>query len=101
MSPLAERLTPTIVTTREFKVALDSFALAILHHGPTKKLPVEECSICQERRTNVDAIFAEVVRQRMALAKLAACSESPQFFNPTEAFEAQAIRDAVLAKAAA
>ena len=90
-----------ITTAREFKVALDSFALAILNHGPTKKLATEDCSICQERRANVDAIFAEVVRQRLLVAKLAACSESPQFFNPLVAFEAQSVRDAVLAEAAA
>jgi len=58
MSTIAERLTPTIVTAREFKVALDAFGLAILQHGPTQKLPIENCSICQERRANVDAIFA-------------------------------------------
>ncbi|MDB4871998.1 MAG: hypothetical protein JWL97_3002 [Gemmatimonadales bacterium] len=92
----AERLTPPIETKRDFNVALDLYKLALLQHGPVNKLATEDCSICRERRDKVDAIVTELLRQRLQLAKLAACSESPQFFNPLVAFEAQAIRDAVL-----
>ena len=52
-------------------------------------------------RTDVPSLVAEVERlrvERLALAKLAA--ETPQFFNPLEAFAAQKIRDDVLAERA-
>lgn len=80
---------------QRFKVAMDVFELGVAQHGPTSKLPIAECSICQERRNAVEELFEEMVRKCLLLAKLAA--DGPEFFNPLVAFEAQRIRDEILA----
>jgi hypothetical protein len=42
----------------------------------------------------------ELKAERLLLARLAKCQESPQFYNPIEAMAAKALRDRVLATAA-
>lgn len=67
-----------------------------IYHATSLKAAEREVRMLRKQRLETTVLLDRFARERIMLAKLA--SPTPQFFNPSDAMEAQKLRDYLLSK---